>query len=265
MHSTFSDGALQPADLVATISRAGIECMSLTDHDTVSGINQAREACKDAGILFIPGVEVSTLIDGGEVHLLGYNFNLEAETLLKFLDEQRSRRWTRIIEFQQRLVRAGVPISEIEFSNEGENTVGRPHLANAIVAAGGADSINEAFDRYLLPGTATFVPRELPSAAEAIDIIHDSGGIVSLAHPGDYISNQTVLNLIETGLDAIEITHPSHDERLVTYYSDLADRYDLYRTGGSDFHGWRTGDEENLGRFVVDWELPLNIRPGRTL
>ncbi len=258
MHSTFSDGALGPVDLVAAISRARIECMSLTDHDTISGIQEARAACVKAGLLFVPGVEISTLVDGSEVHLLGYGYDPEKPALLEFLDEQRRRRRTRIVEFHDRLVRAGVPISDIEYGDE-QGTVGRPHLANAIIAAGGADSIQDAFQTYLVEGTATFVPRDLPTAGAAIHIIHDSGGIISLAHPGDFISNQTVLSLIESGLDAIEVTHPAHDERLVNYYTDIAARYDLYRTGGSDFHGWSSDDEESLGQFIMDWELPPNI------
>jgi len=258
-HSTFSDGALRPVDLVAALSRAGIECISLTDHDTVAGLAQTRKACETAGIRFVPGVEISAQINGEEVHLLGYGFNPQSESLLKFLNIQGERRLTRITEFQRRLVEAGVPISAVDFDGESRSTVGRPHLANAIIAAGAARSIREAFDTYLMPGTATFVPRILPSASESIEKIHASAGIVSLAHPGDYISNQTVLGLIGIGLDAIEVKHPAHDQRLSDYYTDLAVRHNLFCTGGSDYHGWRSGEEENIGRFSMDWELPPNI------
>lgn len=265
MHSNYSDGALSPTALVGRVVRAGIERMSLTDHDTMAGHSEARAACTQAGILFVSGVEISALVGSDEVHLLGYGCDSETTLLTDFLEIQRKTRGRRITEFVRSLGREGVDISGSDIGTRGAGTIGRPHVAKAIVEAGAADSIQEAFEKYLKPGTATFVPREMPSAAETIDIIRKSGGIASLAHPGEYTSNENILKLIEYGLNAIEVVHPSHDERLRSYYSELAEKHGLLRTGGSDFHGWRPGDDENLGRSVIDWEFPPNIRPERTL
>lgn len=256
MHSTFSDGALAPSELVDRVVRAGISCMSLTDHDTVGGLSEAEEACKVAGIRFIPGVEISTMIDQSEVHLLGYAYDRGVKELGLFLEEQRQRRRSRITEFISTLKGAGVSMGDVTIDENRAGALGRPHVARMIVDGGSAASVAEAFEKYLVPGTPTFVPRLMPTPSEAIDVIHASGGVVSVAHPGDFTPHRVMMLLIDAGLDGIEVNHPSHDTRLVAYYSELADKHGLFRTGGSDFHGWREGDEENLGRIGMDWDLP---------
>jgi len=237
--------------------------MALTDHDTMAGIVDARTACEIAGILFITGVEISTWVNGGEVHLLGYGFEEGDEDLVLFLDNQRQKRRDRIHEFVDRLAAEGINIREqmeAQYDNQVEGSaLGRPHLARALISIGEATDIQDAFERLLRPGTPTFVPRKLPGEEEVIGAVHAAGGIVSLAHPGDHTRHSSVLSLIQSGLDAIETHHPSHDQRLTDYYTQLAGQHGLETTGGSDFHGSRERDHDNLGQFVMSGKLPATL------
>jgi predicted metal-dependent phosphoesterase TrpH len=260
MHSTCSDGTFTPTALVEIVAAKGIECMALTDHDTMAGLVEAQRSCSQAGLKFITGVEISTYVQGGEVHLLGYGFEAGNADLDRFLERQRIKRRERIYEFVDRLANSGMNIREemeAQYAIQDEGSaLGRPHLARALIAIGAAVDIQDAFDRLLRPGTATFVPRMLPSEEEVLGAVHAAGGIVSLAHPGDHMRHAAVISLVKNGLDAIETHHPSHDQRLRDYYTQLAGQFGLETTGGSDFHGSRDRDHQNLGHVVMHGSLP---------
>jgi len=240
--------------------------VSITDHDTISGLPEASNACREAGLRLVRGVEVSASVSGSEVHLLIYGFEDRDDGLSELLLRQRQSRRQRADEFLENFRKEGFQIDDPSTDAVGEagGSIGRPHLANLLVRAGAASSRTEAFDKFLSEGAGTFVPKVLPEGKDVISVAAAASGISVLAHPGHYTSNMEVMSLIESGLSGIEVVHPSHDPELVEYYGKLADRYGLLKTGGSDFHGWRENDDLNLGGYYVSADELGNIHDLRT-
>lgn len=245
LHSTASDGTLSPRDLVAEVARAGLTALALTDHDTVAGCLAASEAAAEAGIDFLPGIEISCEFPRpGTLHLLGYGVDPHAPALHELtrrLREGRQRRNRRLVEL---LREAGVDITEDELLAEAAGgTVGRPHLAALLVRKGVVDTVQQAFNRYLGQGGRFYVDKETTSAGRAIELIHAAGGLAVLAHPAqlrrdNHAQLMTVIkSLADQGLDGIEVIHSDHRESLIDFLSDVARRLGLLTTGGSDFHG----------------------------
>jgi len=248
MHSTASDGRLAPDALIAEAVDGGLDLVSLTDHDTVLGWPAFRKAADAAGLSCIPGVEISARQAGVEVHMLGYGFDPDHPALTEFLALQQERRNERAREFLSALKSGGHLPGHVELNDAPEGTSwARPHIARLLIEHGPVDSMDEAFDQFLVSGTDTFVPKPLPAGAEAIEVIHEAGGIMGLAHPGHHVPHQVVLRLVDAGLDAIEVVHPSHDRMLERYYASLAERFGLLMTGGSDYHARKGHREQRLG------------------
>lgn len=258
-HTTCSDGALSPEELVQKASERGIRVLAVTDHDTVAGVQAAGEAADEWGLTFVPGVELSVTIADAEVHLLAYNLDPSHEELrdhLEFMAGQRKERARRIIEL---LRKEGVDVYDEELAStvSSNASVGRPHVATALVRGGYVETVREAFDQYLARGRPGFVEKPDVPAAEILSIVHDAGGVGVLAHPGHWTSSDHIRQLIEVGLDGIETTHPSHDSSLQQYYQRLARGYGVLETGGSDYHGWSDDEEEDLGGIGLpreQWE-----------
>lgn len=258
MHSTASDGRMDPADLAQAAAEGGLDLVSLTDHDTVAGWEAFQESALQAGIRCVPGVEISARQEGEEVHLVGYAFHPGHEGLRTFLALQQQRRNDRAQAFVNRFKQAGLLPESAELESEGQNTSwARPHIARLLIKHGAVKTMDEAFNRYLTVGTPTFVEKPLPSGQEAIAVVHDAGGIVCLAHPGHHVSHQVVMGLIAAGLDGLEVVHPSHDNMLEEYYESLADRKELLKSGGSDFHARPAHDERKLGDRWFTPDAPL--------
>lgn len=264
MHSTASDGRMDPADLARAAAEGGLELVSLTDHDTLAGWPAFEESAREAEIQCVPGVEISARQQGEEVHLVSYAFDPEDEGLHAFLSLQQHRRNERALAFVTALQRARVlPASARLVSESGKTSWARPHIARLLIEHDAVASMDEAFDRYLTPGCATFVEKPLPSGAEAISIVQKAGGIISLAHPGHHVSHQVVEGLIDAGLDGVEVVHPSHDAMLETYYASLAEQRGLLKTGGSDFHARPRHGAKQLGDRWFTPDAPL-LRALRT-
>ncbi|NNF04211.1 MAG: PHP domain-containing protein [Rhodothermales bacterium] len=263
MHSTASDGKLSPGDVVRAAAEAGADLVSLTDHDTVDGVDEAREAAAQAGVSFVTGVEISARQEV-EVHLLAYGFDPTHAALRSLLAEQREARRRRGEKFVRVLIKSGAlpPSAERELADAGTASITRPHIADLLIAHGSVADRREAFERYLVESTETFVPKPMPSGDNVIAAVQASGGLVSLAHPGHGVPHRVVLSLIRAGLDAIEVVHPAHDEMLETYYTGLADAHGLLKTGGSDFHEVNGREGRDLGRmgFHPDEELLHRLR-----
>ncbi len=241
LHTTASDGRLSPADLVARVAAAGITTMSVTDHDTVAGLAVAGAAASAAGIRLVPGIEITSVADRRDVHMLGYFFDPGSAPLLAFLEEQRAQRVARVREIGARLVRLGMPIDVDAIVDAGASrpgsSIGRPQVARALVAAGHVASVQEAFERWLATGLPAFVPRTGSSPAAVVDVIHDAGGVASMAHPGVTKRDDLIRPLADHGLDAIELHHSDHSPDDERHYRGLAGRLGLLVSGGSDFHG----------------------------
>jgi 3',5'-nucleoside bisphosphate phosphatase len=241
LHTTASDGRLAPAELVARAGAAGITAMSVTDHDTVAGLAEARQAASEHGIEFVDGIEITAVYLGRDVHLLGYFFRPSDESLTTFLASMRMRRVERVREIGARLATLGVPIDvdallEVATRSPGVS-VGRPAIARALIDAGHVASMQEAFDRYLATGQAAFVPRVGCKPEEVVDVIHRAGGVASMAHPGVTKQPTVLASLVTRGLDALEAYHSDHLSPTRDDLLTFARTHHLLVTGGSDFHG----------------------------
>lgn len=251
-HTTFSDGLYSPDELADHMAAAGLSGFAVTDHDTVAGLADSEKAAHARNLDFIPGIEMSTQLDGVEMHLLGYYINVADPAIVRYTTDVPQKRYDRAEAIVLRLNELGVPIEMDEVASvAGEGTIGRPHIASVLHRSGQVSSMAEAFGRYIRDGAPAFVPTVKVSTLDAIEIIHGAGGVAVLAHPGHWTRHSTLLTLIRAGLDGIEVRHPSHKSWLSTYYRKLVTDFVLVATGGSDFHGHRSGEDRHLGKFGV--------------
>lgn len=250
LHSTASDGMHTPTWVVERCDQQGIRSMSLTDHDSTEGLAEATKAAKAARIRLVPGIELSTDLGAADVHLLAYGFDPAKERLQDFLRWQRDVRVGRVEKIVAILGDLGKPIDvERVFAIAGEATVGRPHVARALVEQGHASSVKEAFDNWLGNGLAADVPREKLSPKDAIALIHDVGGVVFAAHPyfvGDSYA-EALGELAGWGLDGMECYYKHYDAEWVAQLASLAGKLGLQRSGGSDYHGLGNPDDREIG------------------
>ncbi|MDO8793951.1 MAG: PHP domain-containing protein [Vicinamibacterales bacterium] len=239
LHTTASDGQCTPAELVSAASAAGLTCMAVTDHDTVAACAEVAALAAACGITTVSGIEITAVDEARDVHILAYGIRIEDADLQRFLDRQLTTRRERTGRVGRRLARLGVPIDvdAVLASVPHGRSVGRPHVARALVAAGHARSVTDAFDRWLGVGRPAFVPREGAPVAEVVAVVSRAGGIASLAHPGKARMDDRLVAFVESGLPAIEVFHPDHTLEARDRYQRFATAHGLLVTGGSDFHG----------------------------
>ncbi len=239
-HTTASDGRCTPAELVARAAAAGVTVLSVTDHDTVAGYQAASTASSSAGVELVPGIEITAIVDGADVHVLGYFIDVQSPRLLAFLAEQRRRRIDRVRQIIDRLAVHGIVLDADAILQPGLDdpgiASGRPWVARALVAGGHVADSNQAFDRWLGRGRPAFVSRLGVTPNEVIARIHEAGGIASLAHPGLVEHDEWLPGFAAAGLDALEAYHSGHDLSATDRYLSLAARLGLRVTGGSDYH-----------------------------
>jgi 3',5'-nucleoside bisphosphate phosphatase len=251
-HTTASDGRSAPDALIREAIAAGIATIAVTDHDTVAGLAPAAEAASAAGMTFVPGIEITAVHAGRDVHMLGYFIDADHPELLTFLDMQRADRRRRLVEILERLERIGISIDRepllARAAADTGKAVGRPMVAQALVTAGHARDIADAFHQFLGDGRPGFVERLGAPPIDVIALIRRARGLASLAHPGKTRVDALVSTLAETGLAALEVYHPDHDQHETARYREVAARYDLLMTGGSDYHGTGSGRESGFGR-----------------
>ena len=250
LHTTHSDGSLRPSEVLALAKAADVSALAITDHDITTGIPEALATGEKLGIEVIPGVEISSFDGKSELHILGYCVNWEDKEFndrLATLRASRHRRNPLIIE---RLRAAGLDVTYDEVKAlAGTESVGRPHIAQLLMQKKYVTSAKEAFDRFLAEGKPAYVPRELPSPAEAIRWIREAKGVAVLAHPtwiketGDGLRT-CVTALKEAGLGGVEVHYSTHSKAQTAGYLELAQRLGLLVTGGSDFHGLTKPDIE---------------------
>lgn len=250
IHSTASDGALSPTEVVRAAKRGGLDVIALTDHDTAAGI---AEAIGEAGeeLVVVPGIEVSSTHAGAELHFLGYFVDPTHAALHDHRSAANERRLERLRGMIARLAELGIDIDyeEVVRAAGGDAVaLGRPHLARALVEHGYVDSIYEAFDRFLADGGPAFLPTELLTPRQAIDLIHQTGGIAVWAHPPATALASELRRFVSWGLDGLECFRPRNTHRETRTLLRAARLYGLVVTGGSDWHGEWNGD---LGTFAV--------------
>jgi predicted metal-dependent phosphoesterase TrpH len=264
-HTTYSDGSATPTELIEVAAAKGCRAIAITDHDTVAGLAEGRKAAGLLGIEFVEGVEISAEYNPGTMHILGYYVDDGSEDFNAKLDELREARAARNLEIARRLQQLGFDISYEEVAQlAGNEVVGRPHFARIMLQKGYVKSIREAFDRFLAKGAPAYVEKKRLCPADAISLIRNAGGVAVLAHPYQLkLSSleeleRLVCDLAEVGLDGIEAIYSRHSSAERNSYAQLAARYGLLVTGGSDYHGIYKPDIEiikGLGDLEVPYEL----------
>jgi predicted metal-dependent phosphoesterase TrpH len=264
MHSTFSDGSLTPEELVAKGKEAGLTAMALTDHDSTNGVARFIAAGEKEGMTTIAGVEISAEYQPGTMHMLGYHVDPDHKDLNEHLKWIREGREARNTEILHRLMDLGCHITWEEVSDlAGEDVVGRPHFARALINHGYVKDTTEAFKKYLAKGKPAYVDRRRLSPSDSIMLIQAAGGVPVLAHPftlhlGKWDLRRELKQLREYGLEGVEAYYSEHKPDMVREYLKLAKDYGLIVTGGTDFHGETTPDIK-LGRGFGSLEIPDSL------
>lgn len=249
-HSSRSDGTRTPADLVDLAYARGVRTLALTDHDTLDGLDEARAAAaRHPGMRLVPGVELSCDVPGTEVHLLGLFVDDRRPAFRAELDRLRTGRIRRGERIVEALTAMGAPVSWARVREiAGEASIGRPHIARALIEAGHVRDVDEAFARYLGRNSPAYVERERLLPADAVRLVHEGGGIAVFAHPPFTDGYEAVAEaLAAAGLDGIEVYYRHYDAETVASLRALADRLGLLPTGGSDFHGLDREHEHEPG------------------
>lgn len=260
-HSTASDGLNTPSENVELAKVLGLSAIAITDHDTVAGVQEGLDQGEKANITVVPGIEISTFMNGTDIHVLGYFINHRSPQLLERLEGLRSVRDKRNELILENLNRLGLNVtmeevrSGMKRDRGSEESVGRPHIADVLVAKGYVSDIRDAFTRYLAEGAAAYasVPRITP--LEAFTWIREAGGAPVIAHPGLYGNNELVISLIQAGKPAgLEVYHSDHRPEEEEKYKQMAEKWGLIATGGSDYHGIRQGTafHGEMGGRTVD-------------
>lgn len=255
LHTTASDGRLSPEQLVRTAAAAGITTLAVTDHDTTAGVAEARAAAGAVGVDVVMGIEITAVLDGRDVHILGYFFDDTHPELVTFLAAQRADRRRRVDATVERLNALGAPVDHHELLRQAEDSrkaIGRPAIAQAIVAAGHARDVQDAFDRFLADGRPAFISREGAPPAEVIALLGRAGGVASFAHPGKLGLDHVMPGLAAAGLVGLEVFHPDHDAKAVEKYAGMARALGLTPTGGSDYHAPNSARAACLGVTGLD-------------
>ncbi len=266
LHTRFSDGTYSPDELASEAARHRLQAVSLTDHDTVEGCPPMAEACARHGIEFIEGCEFTAQASNGvELHILGYYLDIENAKLLSVLSHYQGVRQERIRQMVQRLNEVGVALDADQvFELAGCRSPGRPHIARALVQAGFCATSDEAFDRYLKMHRPAWVPKAKLSVDEAIQLIHQAGGVAVMAHPALNRSDDLIPELASLGLDGLECWHSRHSPSDVDRYRRMADQLRLLVSGGSDCHGMNKGCPL-IGGVKIPYPFVERLRERRDL
>jgi predicted metal-dependent phosphoesterase TrpH len=248
-HSTASDGQYPPTEVAKRAASAGLGVWALSDHDTVAGLAEAGRVADDLGVRFIAGIEISASLDRREIHVLGHFIDPTAPELLTLTETIAVRRRERMEAMVAQLAKLGASVSMPEVERfSGGKTLGRPHLARALVAKGLVGSVKEAFDRYLGYGRPGYAERFRLEAHDAIALIARAGGTASVAHPGSSrLERGHLARLAEMGMAGMEVDHADHNPSVRAKFMGIAQALDLVPTAGSDFHGEEVAPGRVLG------------------
>ena len=285
VHTSASDGSLTPIEVVNLASRKGLKAVAICDHDTMAGFAQIAglNRCTDLsagpaspqekagshgpeslpfpGIEVIPGIEINSEWNGHEVHILGYYVPLDDEEFGELLEKLRRSRYERIRLMVEKLQSIGIYLDFDRVKEiAGGDSLGRPHVGEAMVEKGYVASVKEAFAKYLGIGKPAYVERYHLDPEESVERIRKAGGVAVWAHPGTAGADELLQSLIEKGLQGLEVYHPEHDRRAQQKYLAYAKRFGLVVTGGSDFHGPGAGEGADLGSYGVPYEVVSTLK-----
>ena len=262
IHTTASDGRLSPDEVIRWAHKKNLSAISITDHDTVSGLTEALDICKDNSSLeIIPGIELNTVYQKEEVHILGYYIDYKNPRFLGKLKEIQNARYDRANKIVEKLNNLGIAISFQQVRNiaKGES-VGRPHIAQIMVENGYVESTREAFDKYIGENQAAYVERFKLKTEDAIKLIKSVNGVSVLAHPGLIHNKSIIPSVVELGIQGMEVYHTKHSGDMENYLYEFANQRNLLITGGTDCHGRIIDNEPILGNITISYDRVLALK-----
>lgn len=256
IHTHFSDSTSSPQEVVTEAVKAGLQCIAITDHDTIDGVLPTQEAARGLDLEVILGIEFSSEYEGKDIHILGYLLDSANEDLQNELNLIQESRMSRIRSIIEKLKGQGIDNIDFDevFARTESNSVGRPHLAAIMVEKGWVGSLREAFDKYLGEECLAYVPKFNQTPFDVIRLIRGAGGVAVMAHPMITQKDELIPGMVEAGMQGIEVYYPNYSNNTVSFYEKLAQKYDLVTTGGSDFHG-----KARSGTFIGKKKIPYEI------
>jgi 3',5'-nucleoside bisphosphate phosphatase len=257
IHSNYSDGNMTPEEIIKTAQGLGVKNISITDHDSIMSQYVINNSYDDINL--IPGIELSTEYEDLELHILGYFINIGDENLINTVDKLNKARINRVEEILFKLKRNNIDLAIDDLAIDLDSTVGRSHVANAMVRKGYFDNYKAAFTSFLVKGKPAYVRGCKLNYKDAIQVINNSGGIAVLAHPGQIYKGLAIENIVKDlkfyGLKGIEVYHPSHSRERTNSFYNICKKYKLFITGGSDYHGKECCNENTIGSYGINEEL----------
>ncbi len=265
LHTVFSDGTYTPEEIARRASFLGFSAISVVDHDTVSGIEKVVAAGQSYGLEVLPGIELSTEYENREIHILGYLIDYKSQSFIERLGVLSKTRVERIYKITDKLRGLGINLeAESVFDIAKQGNPGRLHIARAMVAVGLVNSTGEAFHRYIGDKCAAYVSGFKLSLDEGINLIRQAGGIAVLAHPYSLNRDELIPKLVDFGLMGLEVYYPEHTQSMVNFYLNLARKFNLLITGGSDCHG-EAKPEIKIGSIKIPYELVEKLKESKRL
>ncbi len=260
IHSDRSDGQLSFKAIVGYALQIGLKAISITDHDNISALESAEKYSKQQGLEFVSGMEISARMTKFDIHILGYFFDYKSRRLIEYVNYFQNERYKRAIKIVKNLNKCGISLSCDAINQlSRDKSIGRPHIAQALVEQKFVANYQQAFDRYIGDGRPCAVPKYKILPEEAISLINQAGGLSVLAHPAMDITDDGIYKLIKSGLEGIETLHPRHNQHQVDHLRELAKTYHLVETGGSDCHG-NNGNNIQIGCMNVPYVFVENMK-----
>ena len=261
LHSTASDGVISPTEVAREIASRGLRGFSLTDHDTVDGVEEAAAEAARLGLEFLVGSELSANAPGQSIHILAYGFDPTEPAMRAFFRDFRADRLRRVDEIVTRLQALGTGLTFDDVMDEaGEGVPTRAHVGRALVNGGWVREQNEAFDRFIARGKPAFVEKKPTPVEEVCAMVRRAGGVTILAHPGRDYTQAQLAGWMETSFDGVEILHPRNDRGVRRSMEALAEQRGLLRGGGSDWHGTAYGAPPGSQRVPIEWMRAIEER-----
>ncbi len=250
IHSTYSDGKLDPESIIINLKEQKIQGFSITDHDCIAGLEEAATISKMCNIKFIPGIEFGVSYNGREIHILGYFIDYKNEKLNDFVIKLQENRKVRISNTLIRLNELGVKINESSLNiYKGSDFISRSHIAMYLVDNNYVKSINEAFEKYLGESGSAYIEKNEVELKDVLDIIKISSGVSILAHPFK-MKEKEIIDIINSGIDGIEVINSKHSRDTIINLMKIVDKYNLIPTAGSDCHGRLYDENYLMGKFL---------------
>lgn len=269
IHTNCSDGSFAPSEAVQYAVKMKLAAISITDHDSIDGIDEAISAASSTGLEIIPGIELSSAVGDSsksEMHILGYHINYKSDELRDTLNVFKKARLDRAHKIFNKLKENGIHLKDGSFmENIGNKAIGRLHFAKALIEEGFVGSIQEAFQRYLSPNKPAYVQKYAMSASEAVKLVRNAGGIPVMAHPyyPHYSDKNMMQKLVDDGLMGIEAWHIKHTDNMAKKFLNLAQEFDLIVTGGSDCHGPYKNEPPIMGKVKVPYCVIENLEKAK--